>query len=111
MRNIIGQAVVGDDLYGRDYKLARLWEHFDHGEHVLMLAPRRVGKTSLMLELHRAPRENWDVINVDVQGGNGPQDCVAALLAALAAEPRYRTRFEAVPFMEGAYGDDSAAHL
>ena len=41
MRNIIGQAVVGDDLYGRDYELARLWEHFDQGEHVLMLAPRR----------------------------------------------------------------------
>ena len=63
-----------------------------------MLAPRRVGKTSLMLELHRAPRENWDVINVDVEGGDGPEDCVAAMLAALAAAPRYRTRLEAIPF-------------
>ena len=51
-----------------------------------MLAPRRVGKTSLMLELHRSPRENWDVINVDVQGGSGPEDCVA-VLAALARTP------------------------
>ena len=98
MRNIIGQAVVGDDLYGRDYELARLWEHFDQGEHVLMLAPRRVGKTSLMLELHRAPRDDWHVINVDVEGGDGPEDCVAAMLAALAADSRYRTRFEAIPF-------------
>ena len=98
MRNIIGQAVVGDDLYGREYELARLWEHFDQGEHVMMLAPRRVGKTSLMLELHRAPRENWHVINVDVEGGDGPEDCVAAMLAALAADSRYRTRFEATPF-------------
>ena len=98
MRNIIGQAVVGDDLYGRDYELARLWEHFDQGEHVLMLAPRRVGKTSLMLELHRAPRENWHVINVDVEGGDGPEDCVAAMIAALAADSRYRTRFESIPF-------------
>lgn len=48
MRNITGQAVVGDDLYGREYELTRLWEHFDQGEHVPMLAPRRVGKTSLM---------------------------------------------------------------
>ena len=64
MRNITGQAVVGDDLYGREYELSRLWEHLTQGEHVLMLAPRRVGKTSLMLELRRAPRENWDVVSV-----------------------------------------------
>ena len=51
MRNIIGQAVLGDDLYGRDYELDRLWENLEQGEHILMLAPRRVGKTSLMLEV------------------------------------------------------------
>ena len=62
-----------------------------------MLAPRRVGKTSLMLELHRSPRENWDVFYVDVEAGKGPADCVAAILAALAADPQYRTRFEAMP--------------
>ena len=98
MRNIIGQAVLGDDLYGRDYELDRLWENLEQGEHILMLAPRRVGKTSLMLELHRAPRENWEVIYVDVEGGDGPADCVASILAELAAHPRYRTRFEAIPF-------------
>ena len=99
MRNIIGPPVVGDDLYGRDYELTRLWEHLENGEHILMLAPRRVGKTSLMLELKQAPRENWDVIPVDVEGGHGPEDCVAAILAKLAADPRYRTPIEAIPFL------------
>ena len=98
MRNITGQAVVGDDLYGRDYEIARLWEKLEQGEHILMLAPRRVGKTSLMLELHRAPHENWDVIYVDVESGDGPADCIAAIVAALAANPQYRSRFEAIPF-------------
>ena len=98
MRNIIGQAVVGDDLYGRDYELARIWEWLNQGEHLLMLAPRRVGKTSLMLELHRAPRQNWDVVYVDVQSGDSAADCVAAILSALAARPEYRSRFEAIPF-------------
>lgn len=98
MRNVIGQAVVGDDLYGRDYDLARLWETLEQGEHILMLAPRRVGKTSLMLELRRAPRESWNVIYVDVEQGDGPADFVAAVLAALAADHRYRSRFEAIPF-------------
>ena len=98
MRNVIGQAVVGDDLYGRDHELARLWEMLEQGEHILMLAPRRVGKTSLMLELRRAPRGNWNVIYVDVERGDGPADFVAAVLSALAADHRYRSRFEAIPF-------------
>ena len=39
MRNITGQAVVGDDLFGRTYELQRLWEKLEQGEHLLMLAP------------------------------------------------------------------------
>ena len=98
MHNITGPPVVDDDLYGREYELARLWERLEQGEHVLMLAPRRVGKTSLMLELRRAPRKKWDVVYVDVEGAAGPADCVAAIVAELAADPRYRNRFEGIPF-------------
>ena len=98
MRNVIGQPVIGDDLYGREYELLRVWELLEQGEHILMLAPRRVGKTSLMLELQRAPHEDWDVLYVDVEGGDSPANCVAAILAALAADPRYRSQFEALPF-------------
>ena len=104
MKNVTGQAVVGGDLYGRSRELADLWEKSEQGEHVLMLAPRRVGKTSLMQELRRDPREHWDVIYVDVEGGDGPADCIAAILAALAADPRRRSRFEAIPFSNAVKG-------
>ena len=99
MRNIIGQAVVGDDLFGREYGLKRLREMLEQGEHVLMLAPRRVGKTSLMMELKRVPPPNWDVIYVNVEGGESPTDCVAAILASLAAIPHYKSRFQKIPFL------------
>lgn len=52
-----------------------------------MLAPRRVGKTSLMRELHRDPRANWEVVYVDVEGSDGAADFVASVLAALAELP------------------------
>lgn len=100
MRNITGQAVVGPDLFGREYELARIWERLEQGEHLLMLAPRRVGKTSVMLELRRAPRQNWDLVYVDVEDSDGPADAVATILAALTANPNYRSRFEASPFSE-----------
>lgn len=34
MRNVIGQPVVCDDLYGREYELARIWELLEQGEHI-----------------------------------------------------------------------------
>ena len=98
MRNVIGKPVVGDDLYGREYELSRIWELLEQGEHILMLAPRRVGKTSLMLELHRAPLDDWEVLYVDVEKGDSSADCVASIVATLAADPQFRSRIEAIPF-------------
>ena len=104
MRNITGQAVTGENLYGRSRELADLWEKLEQGEHVLMLAPRRVGKTSLMQELQRDPRERWAVIYVEVEGCDGAADCVAAILAAVAADPQHRSRFDAIPFSNAVKG-------
>ena len=39
MRNVIGKPVVGDDRFGREYELSRIWELLEQGEHILMLAP------------------------------------------------------------------------
>ena len=92
MRNIIGQPIVGDDLFGRAFELSELWRRLEHGEHVLMLAPRRVGKTSMMLELCNAPRDGWDVVYVNVEAAEGPADCMAAIVAELAGVEGYRGR-------------------
>ena len=98
MRNVVGQAVIGRDLFGRETELRRLWENLAQGEHIHMLAPRRVGKTSLMLEMRRKPLKQWHVVYVDVEGAVSPADCVAALIAELAASPTYRSWLESVPF-------------
>ena len=97
MQNITGQPVVGDNLYGRDYELKALWERLERGEHILLLAPRRVGKTSLMLELRRQPRPNWHVIYIDVEGAAGAADLFADVLAQLASHPTYRRGIENIP--------------
>ena len=97
MKNVVGQAVVGTDLYGRADELRALWDSLERGEHIHMLAPRRVGKTSLMLELRRKPRRNWHVAYVDVEGASSPGDCVAAIISELASTPSYRSWLEAMP--------------
>ena len=97
MNNVVGQAVVGADLFGRADEVRALWHGLERGEHIHMLAPRRVGKTSLMLELRRKPQRNWHVAYVDVEGAVSPADCVAAIISELASTPSYRTWLEAMP--------------
>ena len=98
VKNVVGQAVVGENLYGRRREIDSLWQSLRQGNHVHILAPRRVGKTSLMLELRRVPPDGWHVVYVDVEGAESPADCVAAIMAELALAPKYRTWMEAVPF-------------
>ncbi|HET7503535.1 MAG TPA: hypothetical protein VFK02_21080 [Kofleriaceae bacterium] len=47
IENIIGKPVSGANFFGRDAELAEL-QGITEREHVLLLAPRRVGKTSLL---------------------------------------------------------------
>lgn len=48
--NRVGRPVRGDDFFGREQEQGQCWEGLD-SDHLLLLAPRRVGKTSLMLRL------------------------------------------------------------
>jgi hypothetical protein len=48
--NRVGQPVRGEDFFGREQEQGQCWECLD-SDHLLLLAPRRVGKTSLMLKL------------------------------------------------------------
>jgi hypothetical protein len=69
MNNIVGQPVEGDDFFDRVEETERLWRTLDEGNHVLLLAPRRVGKTSLALRIGvTAANSRWKFILVDVQG-------------------------------------------
>lgn len=49
LNNVLGRPVVGNDFFDRERDLARIWRRLGN-DSILLLAPRRVGKTSL---LHR----------------------------------------------------------
>ena len=46
----VGPPVTGDDFFDRESEQRRIWEYL-RGDDLLLLAPRRVGKTSLMFRL------------------------------------------------------------
>ena len=66
MRNIVGSVVRGDDFFERPKTIKKLWQAIDNGEHILLSAPRRSGRTSLLRHLCENPKENFSLVYVDV---------------------------------------------
>lgn len=63
----VGKPVSGKDFVGREKELAILMEYIKMGQSVVLVAPRRFGKTSLVLEaLNRLSEEGFYTAYIDV---------------------------------------------
>src|SRR5881409_213416 len=65
----VGGPVPAADLVGREAYLRRLVDRLEDGNHVLVAGPRRIGKTSIILEaLRRLKRRGAHTAYVDCLG-------------------------------------------
>ncbi|MEZ4297553.1 MAG: ATP-binding protein [Polyangiaceae bacterium] len=85
MKGAVGNWVVGEEFWGREQELRELKELLDGGSHVLLVAPRRVGKTSLMRELGQRLDKTHRCLFVDLEGSQSPADAIAELGLATRA--------------------------
>ena len=76
-----GSPLDPDDLWFRDEFIESLWETL-RTEHVLLTAPRRTGKTSVMDHLAAKPQHGYSVISVFVQDLDHPDEFLLTLLDA-----------------------------
>jgi len=74
--------VQGPDFFGRSDDVDRLWKAVAGGN-VLLVSPRRVGKTSLMHNLVDEPRKGWAPIFANLEGKTSAAAVVEEVLAAL----------------------------
>ncbi|MFH1467073.1 MAG: hypothetical protein ABIO70_22005 [Pseudomonadota bacterium] len=56
MHNVVGRPVRGAEFWDRRAERARIWARLEH-DHLLLLAPRRVGKTSILFRLALEARD------------------------------------------------------
>src|SRR4051794_18419942 len=71
MRNITGSPAEGGDFFDRPRDLARLERELANDSNLLVIAPRRVGKTSLILRLCELCRkQGWATTFLNVEGCN-----------------------------------------
>ncbi len=88
-QNGCGAPVQGDNFYGRTKEIENIWARLAT-DHVLLTAPRRVGKTSIMYRLQTtaASRADWfGGVYYSAEGAMDEAEFVAGLFAEIAKSP------------------------
>lgn len=75
----VGSVVPSEDLRFRDAFIKELWESIA-SHHLILKAPRRCGKTSVMEHLRASPQHGYSVIYENVQDLVHPADLFLAIL-------------------------------
>ena len=86
MKISVGNPVEGDDFFDREQEQVRAWRKLE-GSHLLMLAPRRIGKTSLILRLCATASEHERyAVHCSFAKCETESDCIRELFKALAVQ-------------------------
>jgi len=79
LKRAVGNFVTGDKFWDREEDIILFTELLDDGAHILMAAPRRIGKTSLMREIAIRIQDKYYCLHVDLQKAESPADAIAEL--------------------------------
>lgn len=86
MKNIVGSPVEGKDFFGRETEVARLRDTLETDD-VLLLGPRRIGKTSAAREVMAQVRaQGWGAVEINVAACVDERGFVAKLRDKLRPE-------------------------
>ncbi len=86
-----GNWVVGERFWNRESDIELLIKKLDESAHILLVAQRRMGKTSLMKEIKRQLNSRYICLFIDLQKASTAEDAIVEL--SLALKP-YSTLWE-----------------
>ncbi len=78
-----GSPVTGDDFFGRKTEVERFWKAIDGGQNLLLVSPRRVGKTSLMRHVESNPRNGWFPVFANLEGKTSAAGVITEIISRL----------------------------
>ncbi|MBN2055383.1 ATP-binding protein [bacterium] len=81
LKNKVGPFVVGDEFWDRDKEVASMLRLLGEGQNLLLVAPRRIGKTSMLREVARRLEEMKQhyTLFLDLQDCTKPEDMIVEL--------------------------------
>ncbi len=93
MAFITGQVVRGKNFWNRKYEIEDIKEAIKNGEHSLLVAPRRVGKTSIMHKILDESKNAYIALYIDSEEDNFENEFWIRLFNALKKE-EFINKFE-----------------
>ncbi len=79
LKQAVGNVVSGDRFWDREVEIELLTEKINDGANILLVGQRRLGKTSLLAELHRRLKEEYICLFIDLQGARSSPDAIKEL--------------------------------
>lgn len=73
-KTIIGSPAKGNFFYPRKKIVDEIWTELRKGSNILIAAPRRVGKTSIMMDMISKPVAGYKLIFENIQGLHSSED-------------------------------------
>ena len=95
-----GNPVRGDDFFKRENVIEQAWEHLESGSHILIAAPRRVGKTSLMKYLEDFPRPPFSLIYLITESVNSEKEFYRRILNRIVKTDFVKKSKKVLNFLE-----------
>jgi hypothetical protein len=85
---ITGPPPRGEDYYGQEALIENIWSKLEHNN-VLLVAPRRFGKTGAMIRLLDEPRRDFRPLYLDVEPIEHAADFMIELIANLVHDDQF----------------------
>ncbi len=83
MKLTLGKPARGDKYFKRPKIRARILEYLEDGANVLLAAPRRVGKTTILMDIYDNPPDDYFVVYVNTEKYDNAQGFFKKLLNEL----------------------------
>jgi uncharacterized protein len=97
--NRVGSPVRGNDFFGREKFVELVWQKIMNGN-ILLAAPRRFGKTSVMYRLIDEPPYESKVIHADLESVTESADLIVQLLEGLAKDESFENTVGKINFVQ-----------
>lgn len=92
MQTIIGQAARDDFYFPRPKITNQIWEELEKGNHLSLIAPRRVGKSSILLNLHDSPKSGYSIIYYTSESVNNINEFYKKLFNHILEQSKFAKR-------------------